>query len=436
MPFDAMNPSIPDRPSSSRPLPPAGNPPTPPPHKRWTRLVVLSLVALASVLILALGSSWGYYRWQHTVTHNATVQGMVYKIGTRLDGQVKTVEVQVGQRVAAGQVLVRLEDDQYVAAVGESQALLQSAINRLAVEKLAIAEARRELTLEIDHAQSDCTTATGALQSAIAAQNRWEQDYNRVSTLLKSDIGSQSELDTATWERDSARAQVTVAQGGLSAAEAAYQLARAQLEGLKVREAGLAVFTSDVDVARQQLAKDRADLAATVICCPADGWVIDRDVQPGGSAKVGEPLISLWLGAPWVEAWVDEKTLSHITVGSPVDVTLPAFPKIKLQGQVEEIGVLTDTALAATADPQAKSVPDTLHSLFLFDAMVPIRIAVEDPSDRLQPGLTALVGIGNTVPAAGASQRVVLGEIVRDPPPPVSNAPMISKTTQATPTIN
>ena len=346
------------------------------------------------------------------------------------------MEVQVGQRVAAGQVLVRLEDDQYVAAVGESQAQLQSAINRLAVEKLAIAEARRELTLEIDHAQSDCTTATGALQSAIAAQNRWEQDYNRVSTLLKSDIGSQSELDTATWERDSARAQVTVAQGGLSAAEAAYQLARAQLEGLKVREAGLAVFTSDVDVARQQLAKDRADLAATVICCPADGWVIDRDVQPGGSAKVGEPLISLWLGAPWVEAWVDEKTLSHITVGSPVDVTLPAFPKIKLQGQVEEIGVLTDTALAATADPQAKSVPDTLHSLFLFDAMVPIRIAVEDPSDRLQPGLTALVGIGNTVPAAGASQRVVLGEIVRDPPPPVSNAPMISKTTQATPTIN
>lgn len=431
-----MNPAIPDRPSPSHPLPPAGNPPTPPPHKRWTRLVVLSLVALASVLILALGSSWGYYRWQHTVTHHATVEGRVYKIGTRLDGKVKTVEVQVGQRVAAGQVLVRLEDDHYVAAVGEAQAQLQSAINRLTVEKLAIAEARQELTLEMEHAQSDCTTATGALQSAIAAQNRWEQDYNRVSTLLKSGIGSQSELDTATWERDNARAQGAVAQGGLSAAEAAYQLARAQLEGLKVREAGLAVFTSDVDVARQQLGMAQADLSATVICCPADGWVIDRDVQPGGSAKVGEPLISLWLGAPWVEAWVDETTLSHITVGSPVDVTLPAFPNIKLQGQVEEIGVLTDTALAATADPQAKSVPDTLHSLFLFDAMVPIRIAVEDPPVRLQPGLTALVGIGKTAPAAGASQRVDRGEIVRDPQPPVSNGPINFELTQATPTNN
>jgi membrane fusion protein (multidrug efflux system) len=426
MPFAAMNPEIPDRPSPSRPLPPAGNPPTPPPHKRWTRLVVLSLVALASVLILALFSSWVYYRWQHTVTHNATV-----------DGKVKTVEVQVGQRVAAGQVLVRLEDDQYVAAVGEAQAQLQSAINRLAVEKLAITEARRELTLEMEHAQSDCTTATGTLQSAIATQNRWEQEYNRVSTLLKSGIGSQSDLDTATWERDSARAQVTVTQGGLSAAEAAYQLARAQLEeGLKVREAGLTVFTSDVDVVRQELAKDQADLAATVICCPADGWVIDRDVQPGGSAKVGETLISLWLGAPWVEAWVDEKTLSYITVGSPVDVTLQAFPKIKLQGQVEEIGVLTDTALAATADPQAKSVPDTLHSLFLFDAMVPIRITVEDPPVRLQPGLTALVGIGNTAPAAGASQRVDRGEIVRDPPRLVSNGPMNFKSKQTNPTIN
>jgi membrane fusion protein (multidrug efflux system) len=417
-------------------LPTAGNPPTPPPHKRWTRLVVLSLVALASVLILALGSSWGYYRWQHTVTHHATVEGRVHKIGTRLDGQVKSVEVQVGQRVAAGQVLVRLEDDHYVAAVGESQAQLQSAINRLEVEKLAIAEARQELTLEIEHAQSDCTTATGALQSAIAAQNRWEQEYNRVSTLLKSGIGSQSDLDTATWERDSARAQVTVTQGALSSAETACQLARAKLEGLKVREAGLAVFTADVDVARQQLAKDHADLAATVIYCPADGWVIDRDVQPGGSAKVGEPLISLWLGAPWVEAWVDEDTLSHITVGSPVDVTLQAFPKIKLQGHVEEIGVLTDTALAATADPQAKSVPDTLHSLFLFDAMVPIRISVENPPVRLQPGLTALVGIGNTAPAADASQSVNRGEIVRDPPPPVPKGPMNLNLTQANPIIN
>jgi hypothetical protein len=42
---------------------------------------------------------------------------------------------------------------------------------------------------------------------------------------------------------------------------------------------------------------------------------------------------------------------------------------------------------------QPGSVPSTLHSLFPADAMVPIRITVDAGELRLQPGLSALVGI-------------------------------------------
>src|SRR5438093_26484 len=83
---------------------------------------------------------------------------------------------------------------------------------------------------------------------------------------------------------------------------------------LRVREAALEVLKAGVERDRQGLATVRAHLDATVIRAPDDGWVIDRIIEPGGSAKVGEPLISLWLGAPWIEAWVDEKYLARIKV--------------------------------------------------------------------------------------------------------------------------
>src|SRR5262249_15028757 len=155
------------------------------------------------------------------------------------------------------------------------------------------------------------------------------------------------------------------AQGHHAAAEANCRMARVQMEGLRVREAGLEVLAADVELARQRLAVCEANLAATVMRAPADGWVIDRIVEPGRSAKVGEPMLSLWLGTPWIEAWVDEKKLGQVKIGSPVDVTLSAFPDRKLRGSVEGIGVLADKEL------QAEPVPPTLHSLFVPNAMIP-----------------------------------------------------------------
>jgi multidrug resistance efflux pump len=88
-----------------------------------------------------------------------------------------------------------------------------------------------------------------------------------------------------------------------------------------------------------------------------------------------------------VEAWVDEKKLARVKIGSPVDVTFAAFPDHKLRGQVESIGVLADKEL------RDSPVPTSLHSLFCDNSMIPVRIAVPNEPLRLQPGLSAFVGI-------------------------------------------
>jgi membrane fusion protein (multidrug efflux system) len=352
-------------------------------------VVVTTLVLVATVVGLGVGTLWAVYRWQHTVISNAAVKGRVNKVGARLDGQVKSVEVVPAQRVRKGDVLLRLEDDFYQANVRQAESELQSASKLYEAEKLFIDHERRRIAVEIERTGGLCSAAGADVEVAISERVKWDRESERLKNLIASGISSASETDSVTAQRDGAAAKLKVAQGKQAAAESDCRAAALLMDGLRVREAGLEVLKANIERDRQKLSAAQADLNATVIRASEDGWVIDSIVEPGGSAKVGEPLLSLWLGAPWVEAWVDEKHLAKIKVGSAVDVTLTAYRGQKLRGQVEAIGVLADKEL------QAMPVPPTLHALFTDNAMIPIRIAVSSDRHRLQPGLTALVGIRN-----------------------------------------
>src|SRR5882672_4809761 len=129
-----------------------------PAPKRWTRtrMIVLGAVSLLTLVVLVVGVSWAYYRSGHTVIDNATVKGRVHRMGARIDGQVESVEVQPGQRIVKDQVLIRLTDDHYQAAVRAAQSQLQSALKRFDAEKLAIEHQRRLLPLDVERCESIC----------------------------------------------------------------------------------------------------------------------------------------------------------------------------------------------------------------------------------------------------------------------------------------
>src|SRR5258706_7220507 len=58
------------------------------------RVLVLLAVGLATGVLLLAWSTSLIYRAAHTVTNHATVKGRVHRIGARIDGQVKQMDVQ------------------------------------------------------------------------------------------------------------------------------------------------------------------------------------------------------------------------------------------------------------------------------------------------------------------------------------------------------
>jgi membrane fusion protein (multidrug efflux system) len=370
-----------------------------------TRISVFGVVGLLTIGAFAIAIPWCSYRDGHVVLSEAAIKGTVTRIGGRIDGRIKSIEVFPGQRVSQGEVLLRLEDRHLQAALDRARAELQSATKELQSEKMGIEQTRRRLTLEIDRLNGTRKKAAGELEAQKSNLVRLQKQYERTVSLTKTGAAAASEMDRITGDRDRAQALVDAATGVLEAADSNLEKAANELEGLRVRESRLSVLDSQIEMARARVAVAEADLEATVIRAPEDGCILERIVEVGGSARVGEPMISLWIGRAWVEAWADERDLRKIKLGAPVDISLDASPRHKLSGRVEAIGSVTDKQLQPTP------VPSTLHAFLRPNAMVPIQIALDGDSSQIQLGLSAVVGIQKESAAPAVDARPLLSRL-------------------------
>ncbi len=349
------------------------------------RITVIAIVIIVTIAAFAVAVPWARYRCNNIVLREASIRGVVTKIGVRIEGRIKSVEVEPGQRVTKGQVLLRMEDSHLEAALKRARGELQSATLELENEKMSIAQERRRLTLEINRSKAGVRKATSEVEAQKSILSKFEKQYEMISALVKTGAVAVADLNKITGDRDKTLAYVNSAIAMFEAAELNHDKAVNELEGLQIRENRLGVLESQITVARAKVAIAESDMEATVVTAPEDGRVIERIVNVGGSAKVGEPVLSLWIGKAWVEAWADERDLNQIQSGSLVDISFDASPSRKLAGRVDSIGLVTDK--------QIQLVPSTLHAFVRQNAMVPIRIAIEEENPPVQLGLSVLVGI-------------------------------------------
>ena len=375
------NPATPLGSAPAQPSPPPSQP------RITTKTIVTVVVLLITIAALAIAIPWVNYRFNNVVLREAAVRGSVTKIGGRIDGRILSVDVQPGQTVTKGQVLLRMEDAHLQAALEVARGELESATHQLQSEKMGITQSRRQFNLEIARANAGIKKAKADLEGQKSFLVKLEKQFDRTASLVKSGAAATAELDKITGDRDRALSQVNSASGLLEVAESNHEKTVSDLDGLQVRENHLGVLEAQINVARAKVTAAESDLESAVVKAPEDGRVIERIVNVGGSAKVGEPMISLWIGKAWVEAWADECDLYKIQPGSVVDISFDAAPNRKLSGRVESIGLITDKQL------QPSVVPTTLHALIRPSAMIPIRIALEDENPPVQLGLSVLVGI-------------------------------------------
>ncbi len=243
---------------------------TKPRRLRRLLLVGASLLAMAGAVYLG-AEYWTVGRFQVS-TDDAYVKADNTTIAPKVSGYIGEVLVADNEQVKAGQVLARIDDRDYRAALDQSNA---------DVEAAKAAAATKQALLTAQQSAIDAARATIAVDQA--NQTFAEQEDKRYSQLATTGYGS---VQTA----QQAASRIATARATTARDIAALENATRQLDVLK---AGLA--QAQATVARDEaLARQAAlNLSYAAIVSPIDGVVGNRTLRVGQYVQAGTQLMAV-----------------------------------------------------------------------------------------------------------------------------------------------
>ncbi len=291
-------------------------------RRRLRRMVLPAVVSAGICALLAPLVLWAHYRLDNVVSQDAVVRGPIAKVGVRVNGVVESILVDVGDHVEAGQIIARLQDRQFKAKVRQATSYLEKSMRELEVELLAIENEELRLAGALREVAARLSAAEAGVR---VSESRKEEARRRLmvrQSLSAQGAVAQEVVNTAKTEFRTASALVGASRAGRKAALASQELVEIESQGLAVRRKRIAVLKSGIAAYRAELAVAEANLDGSVLRAPDDGAVVQRIVEPGGVTVAGQPILSLWLGGDtWVEAWVDERELGDLEVGSSASIS-------------------------------------------------------------------------------------------------------------------
>ena len=275
-----------------------------------------SLVPLI-IVVAVVAATTGLSIWYLVRGQPLLVQGEVdatrYDMAARVDGRVSDIPVDRGQDVAAGAVLVKIDNPETLAEKDQAMAAE-------VVAKAQLAHINAGTRAEEIAARKAAMDRAGA--SVVLAQ----KTYDRVSQLTEHGHASVAQLDQAT-------DALHESQRSADQAKSAYD------------EAVNGYTKEEREIAEATLKKAAADITAVelivdqmVVFAPVASQVYQRNVETGEYVSPGVPLITLMdLNDMWVHFDLREDLLKTLKVGDRFNVRIPALEDREITVEVRLI---------------------------------------------------------------------------------------------------
>ena len=334
-------------------------------------------IVIAVVILLVLGASFWYWRSTFSEdTDDAQVDGDIYQVSSRVQGNVVHVYVQENKPVNKGDLLVELDPKDEQVALEQAQANLanaQAAYTQANVN-VPITSVSTATTTQttgtdvrasqsaVDTAQKQAAAAAARVDEAKANAIKATKDVERYTPLVEKDVISRQQYDAAVATATSAQASVLEAESNLVAQESMItqaqeklQESRAQAEQaqktgpqqIQVQRARAEAAMAQIKQAQAQVDQALLNLSYTRIVAPVSGIVNKKNVDIGANLSSGQALLNIVpLNDLWVTANFKETQLNGMHRCQDVQLKVDALGGRKFSGRVTQIGGATGSRLS------------------------------------------------------------------------------------------
>ena len=363
---------------------------------------VAGTILLAALIVFLLGLG-------KESTDDAQIDADVVALAPRVGGQVAAVLASDNQAVKKGDLILQLDDADYLARVQQAEAELEStrAQSAAADAQAAVAEAgargglsQAEASLtgtgrSVSSARAQVTQARATLVSRQSDFKLADTNLQRARSLLKDSAIAQQQADQYQAAHDSAKAAVEAAQASVTAAEELLRRSEAQVteaEGrvvvsrpvdalIAAARANAAYQHARVKSAEAALALANLNLAWTRVVAPGDGVVSRLTAHPGVMLGAGQTVASFVPEKKYVTANFKETQVAKMRPGQRADIDVDGTGKT-LSGKVESLSGGTGARFSLLP-------PDNASGNFVkITQRIPVRIALES----VPPGLVLRAG--------------------------------------------
>ncbi len=274
---------------------------------------------------------------QVTSYAGATSPVQTVALRARVEGQILSLNADIGDRVERDRAIAELDRETLLAAASQAEAELAARQFEVEQAKSQLAEARTQVeraNVELQQARADAARLDRlAREGAISAQDG------------------------------------EIAQTALRTAEQALKTAQEQV---KTRERAIATAERRAAAQAAIAAQETEELSYATLESPLTGVVLSRSVDPGDLVQPGQVLLEIGdLSTLHVSIQVSDRDLARFALGQEVSVSLDAFPNRTLDGKVTRISPVADAAAR----------------------LIPVEITIPNSDGKIGSGLLARVAV-------------------------------------------
>lgn len=306
----------------------------------------------------------------------------------KLSGFLKSMAVDIGTIVKAGDILAELDVPELQQDVLAAEASLKQAIAEVAQAVANI----HSVTADQKAAEAKVLLAKAEQQRIASELTLADKQLARMRELNQLRAIEDRIVDEKTQQLASAKASVSAAESTVKAAEQEVESAKARIA---LAESQLNVMQAKQQVAQSQLERSRVMASYTSIVSPYDGVITARNFHRGAYIRSPDhggdkPILSVdRTDLMRVVLRIPERDVPHVHKGDLCQIKFDAFPKRTFKGPIARIAATEDSATRTMAVEIDLPNPDGLIRDHMYGRVF---VALEEATDGQTIPSTCIIG--------------------------------------------